>query len=82
MRYILKVCTGQYEDYHEYELCVFDDKEEAERVYEASKALNHYLVQRAEAYIGKYGDGYDRKIDFIEHYLAKLGVTMYFDDFY
>ena len=44
MKYILKVCSGEYEDYIEKSICVFDNKTDA------SLALDHIIRVYGEIY--------------------------------
>ena len=43
MIYILKGCSGEYEDYTEKILCSFDDKDEANKIKEILENLIDYI---------------------------------------
>lgn len=78
MTYILKDCSGEYEDYTENILCSFDNEEEAYKIKEILENLVEYLYERAIKFCDSLGlDGnYTYEVyRLVEKYLYKLGLN-------
>ena len=76
MIYILKYATGEYEDYVERPLCYFDDKDEAERMFDKGNELLDYLNKRAYEFIENCSSNYNvfYQETIVQRYLSKLGL--------
>jgi len=76
--YVLKSCTGEYEDYSETSLCYFDDINEAEIMYAKGKELLEYLNHRAYEFIEKYSnsDNIFYQEALIKRYLKAIGIDI------